>query len=668
MEGISDSERVTVRGVRGGTTLATRARALEALDQRLGFDDADRSASHRVAAEFSSAGHLRALFAQTPDGLATLARGEDKDATVRRFVAENAALWDLQVLDGDPRDLVDLLPAPKVTEEPRPHGHTEQLLSYNQTWRGLPLADEPLVAHFVDGERFLILSGHLINQADVYFDPVPTLTENEAAGFAVAAASAQMPADGFGDANALRAEYEDLIGHAGERRLIYKFRIKNDEDVLRFTTWVDAHTGEIFRNTPQWGEYQPTPTQYKTFYPLTTDDDQFKATKANWLLKSGTYSAFESSGSGTYFAFDNGAALRSAVKVYAIEYGLHGGKYSWYPDSDNVFSEWPGNAVSWSPSILPSWVNRKFNTDHIAYWGQIHRNYVDQAMAMFAPPGGYGPGLTQVVIAGCDRGPSSQAITIWGCNFAPNAPNYTGLLEVSADEAGRPCVCMPKAGQTLGESAQDAHDGTVEVGWLWHELSHGTDFRYGKGTMRPDAEPSIVNGGAGTFHEPIANVIREVIVADLFPTSYNFNDYFTDSAHGSPLKFQVGSAGTVVDQDVATRKCYPISAPTNPYKYGHPLYQAVWESARGMHCHGAACVALNDGATSADAVYAAFEGLKYALPDDGSGTFTTYSNYFLAYYLGYTPYNAFVNRRDIFDWHDLTDNVPAISCNGNHNE
>jgi hypothetical protein len=198
-------------------------------------------------------------------------------------------------------------------------------------------------------------------------------------------------------------------------------------------------------------------------------------------------------------------------------------------------------------------------------------------------------------------------------------------------------------------------------------MGHGVDFIYGSGIMRQTAEPG--GGGAGGFHEPIAAVMQLVTVARHFSTAYAFNDY--DTADGT-LVAQVGlSASTRVDLNAATRKCYPITASPgsppgtvpNAYKYGHPLYQAIWESARGKHCHGGPCIYLNDGATAVDAMKAAYFAARLC-PSGPSSTLSEFAQWFVSYYGWFGTQTQFENRAQIFARHDLTTYYTSVVCDG----
>jgi hypothetical protein len=647
-----EGERVRTPGARPVMTLRTRAEAVAALDERLGFDGGDDGRPHAVSALYTAEGHVSHLFAGRREGLVEAEEGRAPEVVVEQFIRQNPALWDLQTLDLDALDLESLLPAPEVTTGPMPNVESYTTLRYEQTWRGHALADGVLVAHLLDGHRLMAMSGMVINHADVYFEPEPALDESEAEALAVAFAAEAMPTR-----NELTALVRDRVGFAGERRLVYRIDVTNETGTLLFDTWVDAHSGELVRQSAQWGEYQPVPSTYNVFHPLTTDPGWEGATPANSMMKSGAYSSLHPT-TNAYYHFDSGAAMRSPIKVYNEAAGYT--PVWWDPNNTTVWDDPPGSEVV-------GWYNRKFNASHVSYWSQIFRDYMDETMELgdaFEPPNGYGPWTSWTIIAGAYTDPGEEeeppAEARWGCNFPAPKRNYTGQLADPADEAGRVCINLPNVGNSQGESAAGANNGAYSARVLWHEMGHGVDFIYGSGVMRQTAEPGI--SGAGGFHEPIAAVLQLVTVARHFPTTYSFNDY--DTANGR-LMAQVGkSANTLVDLSSGTRKCYPIVGAGEAYSYGHPLYQAVWESARGQHCHSGACTYLNDGATTADAMKAAYWALRLC-PSGPSSTLSEFANWFVSYYAWFGTSTQFENRARIFARHDMTTFYQGVVCDGN---
>ena len=652
---LREAERVMTSGAKPVATLGSRLDALAALDQRLGFDERQVDQPHAVSALYTAEGHLSHLFANRLSRLVDQRPLESPESTVRRFVSENPSLWDLQVLDREVADLVEILPVPEVTSDPMPNGHSYTTVRYDQRWRGHPLADGTLTVHFADGKRMMAVSGLLINQADTYFDPEPALGESDAEALA-----AEFSADAAPELGELHGRVRDLVGFAGERRLVYRVDVADDSDSLLFQTWIDAQTAELVRQSPQWGEYEAVASTYNVFHPLTTDADWTGAAPANSLMKSGAYSSYNQS-TNSYYHFDNGAVMRSPMKVYNEEAG--GATVTFDPNGSTVWDDPPGSEAP------GQWYNRKFNASHVSYWSQVFRNYLDTSMTLgsgFSPPTGYGPWKTWVIIAGAWTDPNAAnrpAVTHWGCNFPSPWRNDLGLLAHPADETGRVCIVLPKVGQTQGQSAAGL-DGAYSARVLWHEMGHGVDFLYGAGAMRPDGEPNGL-GGSGGFHEPAAAVMQLVTVARHFSTAYAFNDYDTATTN---LTAQVGSsASTPVDLNAGTRKCYPIDTfgqGINAYNFGHPLYQAVWEAARGRHCHGASCVNLNDGGTTADAMEAAYWALKYC-PSGPSSTLSEFAHWFVLYYLSFGTQAQWENRAQIFARHDLTNFYPNVACDGN---
>jgi hypothetical protein len=228
-----------------------------------------------------------------------------------------------------------------------------------------------------------------------------------------------------------------------------------------------------------------------------------------------------------------------------------------------------------------------------------------------------------------------------------------GLLGAPSERSGGRTTSRNRMGDDRG--------GEPSARVLWHEMGHGIDYLYGSGEMRTDGEP-VGLGGSGAFHEPAAAVMQLVTVARHFSTAYAFNDYDT---HAGSLIAQVGSsAGTRVDLGAASRKCYPIvGAGRNAYNFGHPLYQAVWEAARGRHCHGASCVNLNDGASTADAMEAAYWALKNC-PSGPTSTLSEFAHWFVLYYLSFGTQTQWENRAQIFARHGLTSFYPNVACDG----
>jgi hypothetical protein len=649
---LRETEWVTTGGVNPVSTLRSRADALAALDRRLGFDDQETDQAHAISALFTNEGHLSHLFANRVGGLLDQRPDEPMQAAVRRFISENSAIWDLQVLDREAAAMGDVLPVPAIESGPVRRGHSYTTLRYEQRWRGHPLVDGTLTVHFADDARLMAISGILVNQADIYFDPEPAFDESDAELLAAEASVDVGPGD-----DQLHGRVRDLVGFAGERRLIYRVDVIDDSGAYISQAWIDAHSGDIVRQTAQTAEYEAVASTYNVFHPLTVDADWTGASTANSILKSGTYSSHSPS-TNAYYHFDNGALMRSPMKVYNEEIG--GAIVTFDPNGSTVWDDPPGVEQV-------GWYNRKFNASHVSYWAQIFRNYLDSTMTLssaFAPPTGFGPWMTWVIIAGAWTDPmalSRPAATHWGCNFPYPWRNYTGLLAHPTDETGRVCIVLPKVGQTQGQSANPGLDGAYSARVLWHEMGHGIDYLYGSGEMRTDGEP-VGLGGSGAFHEPAAAVMQLVTVARHFSTAYAFNDYDT---HAGSLIAQVGSsAGTRVDLGAASRKCYPIvGAGRNAYNFGHPLYQAVWEAARGRHCHGASCVNLNDGASTADAMEAAYWALKNC-PSGPTSTLSEFAHWFVLYYLSFGTQTQWENRAQIFARHGLTSFYPNVACDG----
>lgn len=269
---VAAGERVAIPGIREGQTLRSRVEAVARLSDRLGEPlvlrgpRGDEATLDRVEAFFNLRGDVRTLHARGPEAALVVRVGSESYADAAlRFVAENAALWDLQEAELGLEGLASLEVRQVETTE-TPQGTPVTTVYFEQYWRGLSVLDTDIRAVFW-GDRLIKWTGPVLNAATDWIRVEDGFIDVDEA---VSLASERLVREGHA---VYEAEVEGFGVSVNTDRAIYRVKViaanfSGEEDVVEsFDTWLDAQTGEVVEFRSNHQHFPSTTANYRVYSP-----------------------------------------------------------------------------------------------------------------------------------------------------------------------------------------------------------------------------------------------------------------------------------------------------------------------------------------------------------------------------------------------------------------
>jgi hypothetical protein len=619
----------------GATTLQSRLDALQALRSRLGVSlglpletmNAPSSSATALQHEFDRDGYVTGLWAYRKGGLMEVVP-EGPEATFRRFIVENKALFDLQGSDAsdDPASL-DWLGASELIAKPASKNRSKaERLTFHPTYRGRAILDGAVIASFIS-DSLVSITGPILNPAMEIFPIVAGVSADAAEKTAQQAAATKygVAFDATGVALGVSRATPGLV----YRMILQPAASGSPVDPL--TAHVDAVSNSVVALSSAALDTQVF-HNYRVYTPVATDPDIRQESPGNVQLLSGPTEVSGTTVYPWYVTFTGSSQHTSVVTVT----GDH-----------KTGSEWDSFTQTTSdPDFDDTTSNIRFGQQHASYWASYASFFGDYLLDV-VPAGAPYANFPVRVIHNANLTPNE----FWDVNLSTNCDSTIGTTFDNY-------YCV-----RLGTD-WNYTNGAKYISALIHEMGHLYDSKYtgAPALNRRASNPITGLCDAGTSEEgrsvaeTIASMFAAGTIAANFGVSSSFCDYNASTYMGAASLYWLTPGGPnvhVTSGTDASILCYANPAgPTcsSPYAFGYPTVQAFWESVHGINCGGGSCWTMGDAAGA----YQAYEALAYGMANTpATGTQVSFAANFLAYYYNNVGSTEWSNRWWVFNHHRL---------------
>ncbi|MPZ17167.1 MAG: hypothetical protein GEV06_04540 [Luteitalea sp.] len=269
-----------------------------------------------------------------------------------------------------------------------PNRRGDEHLTYQQTYRNLPVFGATFKAHFDAADNLTAVNGAIVPEISV--DPTPTRTADEAARVAVGVVAAGHEDAGVAVQHTRLLVFREglLKGVPGPNRLAWEVEVGNRRDIREFL-YVDAHTGKIidqitgihddlvrraydgrslarvppeYPDSPFWVEGDPFPTS------STEADNMIIASKETYdfFLEAFGRDSFDGAGAVMDSIFNRGYSCPNA--------SWNGVFISFCPGfttDDITAHEWAHAYTQYTHNLIYQWQPGALNEAYSDIWGEV---------------------------------------------------------------------------------------------------------------------------------------------------------------------------------------------------------------------------------------------------------------------------------------------------------